>query len=186
MRKVLSLLAIFGMVFIGGFKMAEAATTDTFQITITINFIDMNLEDYLNADYGTWAIGQVAPSSVNTMAANGGGAGEEGILVDNNSNVSVDIECYVGDSGSWTLGAAIGADTYTLEAKDFAAWEVGPSPDFSSGVTQITATASPGNDIQTGLAANTDTYLYYRLTAPSSVSSGAQNTITVTVAATAS
>lgn len=183
MRKFLILLLILGTVFICGLKTAEAATTDTFQITITVKYISINLLNQAGADYGTWAIGMVAASTPSTMDSNAGGSGDEGILVDNTSNVAIDIKSYVNDPAGWTLGAAIGADQFTLEAKAFTAWQTGPTPNMTEAV-QITQIASPGADITTNLAANTDTYLYYRLTAPSSVTSGAQKTLTVTVDAT--
>ncbi|MEW5766709.1 MAG: hypothetical protein AB1797_03655 [bacterium] len=184
MRKFLILLLILGTVFICGLKRAEAATTDTFQITITVNYISINLLNQAGADYGTWAIGQVATSTASTMDSNNGGVGDEGIQVDNTSNVAIDIESYVSNTDGWTLGAAIGADQFTLAAKAFTAWQAGPTPNMT-GAVSITQTAGPGADITTNLAANTDTYLYYTLTAPSSVTSGAQKTLTVTVDATA-
>lgn len=168
-----AIVMMMGMAFT-----AQAATTDTFTITITINFIDINLRVYDDSgDYASWGIGQVVVSSANSMIE------AAGIMIDNTSNVAVDIESWVGDSGSWTLAGAIGADTYTLAAKTFAAPQTAPD---MTGEVAITQTASPGADITTGLAATTDQWIYYTLTAPSSVTSGLQNTITVTIAATAS
>ncbi len=162
----------------------EAATNDSFTITITVNYIGIVLQDQSAADYTTWAIGAVTGGSTNTMASNNGGVGDQGIQVVNTSNYATDIECWVSNAGSWSVGGAPGVDTFTLSAKAFDAWQAGPAPDMTAAVA-ITATASPGADIKTNLASATNTFLYYELGAPTEVSSPAQNTITVTVAATA-
>jgi hypothetical protein len=47
---------------------AVAATNDTFTITVTCNFIGINLRAYDDGgDYTTWAIGQQATSASVTM-----------------------------------------------------------------------------------------------------------------------
>ena len=64
----------------------EAATNDSFTITITVNYIGIVLQDQSAADYTTWAIGAVTGGSTNTMASNNGGVGDQGIQVVNTSN----------------------------------------------------------------------------------------------------
>jgi len=186
MFKKIVFLMLFAMVFLGFTQLADAQT-DTFLITITVNYLSVDLLDWTEVTaYGTWAIGNVATSSVNLMTAdNGGSVLEQGIYVDNASNTAIDVGCYVTNTLGWTLAGAAGADTYVLEVKDFTDWETGLNPDFAAGVTVVAATASPGTEFQNGLGATTETYIYFRLTAPSSDSSaGSQNTLTVTIEAT--
>ncbi len=177
MKRWLVLLTVIVMA-VGITCTAQAALTDTFTITITVNYIGINLRDNGDTtDYTTWAIGQVATSTASTMTQ------AQGIKLVNTSNTTLFIRSYATNTLSWTLAAAIGADTYKLEAKSFDASQA--SPDMT-GAVDITATASQGNVIKSSLAAGTNQWIYYRLTAPSSVTSPNANAITVTVEATLS
>ncbi len=157
---------------------AQAALTDTFTITITVNYIGINLRNNGDtADYTTWAIGQVATSAASTMTQ------AQGIKLVNTSNVALNVASFAANTLSWSLAAAIGADTYKLEAKSFDASQA--SPDMT-GAANILTTSSPGTNFKSNLAVSTNQWVYYRLTAPSSVTSPTANTITVTIEATAS
>jgi len=161
-----------------------AAASDTFQITITLENIDLSLLDYASASYSTWAIGTVALSSVSTMTANSGSSGEEGIHVDNSSTVSIDLECYsASNTHNWVLGNSPSTNQCVLRGKSFSSWQ--SSVDMSSAVT-VTQTGAPGADLVTNLGAATDRYLYFDFTAPSSVSTYTENTFTVTILGTSS
>ena len=181
MKKLLSILLILGMVSWLWVTTAYAATTDTFQITVTCNFLSINLRVYDDSgDYTTWAVGQKAENTATTMTE------AQGILVDNTSNASTDLSAWVStQAAAWTNAASAGADQYKLEMKCFAATQT--TPDLSTGTTVITSTGTPGEDIKTGLAATTDQFAYCKFTTPTSTTSGAQQTITVTIlSATAS
>jgi len=175
MKKLLCILLILGMVSWLWVNTAQAATTDTFQITVTCNFLAINLRNYIDSgDYTTWAIGQKAENTAIVMTE------IEGILVDNTSNVSTDLSVWVSTpAAAWTNAASAGADQYKLEMKCFASSQ--SNPDLSSGTFTITSTANPGNDIKTSLAATTDQWAYGKFTTPTSTSSGSQQTITVTI-----
>jgi len=175
MKKLLCILLILGMVSWLWVNTAQAATTDTFQITVTCNFLAINLRNTGDsADYTTWAMGQKAENTPTTMTQS------EGIKVVNTSNVSTDLSAWVSvPAAAWTNAAAAGANQYKLEMKCFAATQ--GSPDLSSGTTVITSTSTPGEDIKAGLAATTDQWAYGKFTTPTSTTSGAEQTITVTI-----
>lgn len=183
MRKAMGLVVSLGVMLlslIGPVKAWADTLTDTFQITITVNFLSIDLKDRAGAGYTTWAVGQVATSSTNLMDSNSGAAGDEGILVDNTSNEAVDLFCYATNTASWTLGSSVGSDQCVLKAKAFTGWQASPNPDMGSAVT-VTSTSAPGEEVQDNLAASTDSYFYYSLQAPSVCTTGGENTFTVTV-----
>ncbi|OGC11185.1 hypothetical protein A3K48_01500 [candidate division WOR-1 bacterium RIFOXYA12_FULL_52_29] len=184
MKKLLivSLAVLIAGLGVIGYKSAQAATSDNFTITITVAFIGISLKDYAAADYSTWAIGIVSTSSVATMESNSGSATEEGVQVVNDSNVAVDLAGYATNIAGWTLGSQ-GADTYILSVKGFDAWQAAPYPDMS-GATSISATTSPGTSIVTNIPSGDDKYTYFSIAAPTSVTVGGANTITVTLEAT--
>jgi len=175
MKKLLCTLLILGMVSWLWVNTAQADTTDTFNITVTCNFISINLKNYINSgDYTTWALGQKAENTPTTMTE------IEGILVDNTSNVSTDLSAWVSAQASgWTNESSAGADQYKLEMKCFDASQ--SSPNLSSGTFTITSTGTPGNDIKTSLAATTDQWAYAKFTTPTSTTTGSEKTITVTI-----
>jgi hypothetical protein len=190
MKKLLNVFLVLCLgvgLSVGVINAAQAATTDFFQITVTVGYISISLVDYAGANYTTWAIGALSTSGVATMAANGGSAGELGIMVSNESNVNIDLSSFATNSLGWTLVTGTpSANEYRLRAKAFAAWEAGPLPNLSTGATAIAATSSPGTSFVTGIGSGAERYTYYQFTAPSSVSTGGSNTITVTVEATGS
>ncbi|MBU0630271.1 MAG: hypothetical protein KKC80_05065 [Candidatus Margulisbacteria bacterium] len=185
MKKVLVFILIGLSVVLGvaGIRGAQAATSDSFTITITVGFIGISLKDYNLADYSTWAIGTVTGSSLNTMEAAGGVAGEEGILLANLSNVAIDLAGFATNTNGWSLGSQ-GVDAYILSARGFGAWQAATYPNMVSAVS-VTATSSPGTAIDPNISATTDRYIYFSVAAPTSVSVGGANTITVTLEATA-
>jgi hypothetical protein len=181
MKKLLCTLLILGIVSLLGINTAQAATTDTFQITITCNFISINLRNTGDtADYTTWAVGQKAENTATTMIQ------ADGIKVVNTANAATDLSAWVStQAANWTNQSAAGTDQYKLEMKCFDATQA--TPDLSTGTATITSTSTPGEDIKAGLAATTNQWAYVKFTTPTSTTSGSQQTITVTIlAATAS
>jgi hypothetical protein len=157
---------------------AVAATSDTFTITVTCNFIGINLRAYDDGgDYTTWAIGQQNTSASVTMTE------AQGIRITNTANVATDLSAWVTTTGPWTPAASVDTDKYKLEVKAYDATET--TPDLGTGATVITATSSTGDEFKTGLAANTNQWVYGKFTVPSGTSVGTQQTITVTILASA-
>lgn len=180
MKKVLTIFLLIGLILGGVVWVAHAATSDTFNITITVAYISIELKDRAGNDYTTWAIGTVNQGAVSTMDANGGDPGDKGILVSNESNVAIDLACWATNTLNWTLGSTPGENQCVLRARGFDNWQSGPYPNMD-GATTITATSSPGNTVDSNITNGDDRYWYYDLTAPTSVTSGAQNTFTVTI-----
>ncbi|MGB9613202.1 MAG: hypothetical protein ACPL4K_03385 [Candidatus Margulisiibacteriota bacterium] len=181
------ILAFVGILVLAGFlfyKAIWAATSDTFTITITVAYISIELKDYAGNDYDTWAIGTVGGGAISTMDANNGGPGEQGIKVSNESNVAIDLSSYATNTLSWTLESSPGENQYVLRAKGFDTWQASSEPTMSSAVT-ILSNSDPGTNVETNVSASTHRYWYYDLTAPTSVTSPSQNTITVTIKASA-
>jgi hypothetical protein len=159
---------------------AVAATTDTFTITVTCNFIGINLRNNADAaDYTTWALGQLATGASAVDMTQG-----QGIKLVNTANVQTDITAYVSSqAANWTNDTAAGADKYLLALKAFD--DTQATPDLA-GAVAITGTSAPGQSVKAALAANTNQFVYAQFTVPTSTTSGAQQTIVVTIVATAS
>ncbi|HSV27610.1 MAG TPA: hypothetical protein VLH60_06930, partial [Sedimentisphaerales bacterium] len=157
-----------------------AVTSDTFTITVTCNFIGINLRTHDNAsDYATWAIGQLGVGQSVSMTET------QGIMVVNTANINTNLSARIStEAGAWTAGNAAGANTYRLELKAFDATQA--APDMAAGTTSIIATASAGNVFESNLPGFTNQWVYGRFTLPTSTSTGAQQTITVTILASAS
>lgn len=178
-------LLLLAAVVAGGVGIAQAATSGNFTITITVNYIAVALLAQGGGAYGTWAIGSVNGSTVSTMESNEWGLGDQGVRVANTSNVSIDLATYATNTRGWALhGTTPAEDRCVLKATSEASAPADTYPDMS-GAAAVTATGSPGTNIALEVAATTDQYLYYSLTAPTSVTNPAANTITVTVEATA-
>ena len=183
MKKFLVLLFFLGLAAVYMASPVFAAPSDTFYITVTISNIDISLLDGDGSPRGTWEVGTVALNTTTTMDANAGTEpAEDGVHVDNNSNVTIDLECSADDTESWAFAGSPGSDQCALLAKAFTSWQSAGLPDMSGAVT-VPETGSTV-DVDTGVPANTDRYFYYSLTTPTSVSTYNQNTITVTVTGT--
>ena len=173
MRKLISILVMLGMVFISMAvtKSAYALTTDTFTITVTVNYIEINLRNAGDtADYTTWAIGQLATSGDKTMADT------EAVRVKyGTSSQHTDIQSYVStECSAWLINATPAADKYELVAKGSAT--TAPS---MSGATVLNSGALQTITGATDISA--DHYLYYKFFAPTSTGVGTLQTITITV-----
>lgn len=184
MKKFLPIFLFVGVIVFGiniG-SIAEAATSDTFNITITVNYFEMQIVQYDQAWDGTaytaWAIGNVATSSSTTMTE------AQGVkVVLGTTSQTIDIQTHVSNEGSsWTVGASSAADVYAILAKGYAATQGTPS---ATGGTQLTTSAQ---DVVggTSIASAASTWIYYQFDTPTSVSTGAQQTIEITLAIVAS
>jgi len=175
MKKLICILLILGMVSWLWVNTAQAATTDTFQITVTCNFLAIVLKDYTGTtDYTTWAIGQQAENTPTTMTQT------EGIMVDNTSNVATDLSAWVSEQATnWTNGASAAENVYKLEMQCFSSSQTNPNLDTP--VTITATTEGSANEIKDNLSATTDQWSYAKFTTPTSTASGSQQTITVTI-----
>jgi hypothetical protein len=177
MKKFVSLLLIFALTLGGfvGFNRAEAAETDTFNITITCQYIEITLKQTdESTSYDTWAIGTVATSSDNEMAAG------DGIYVDRGTtSINIDLQGKVTtDATDWSIGGSAGADTYALKGEG----TIGSGAvDFSSATA---LDASEYKDIHDATDVSANHWLYFELLAPTSTTTGSEQTITVTIKAT--
>lgn len=149
----------------------SAGTSDTFNITVTGEYIWI---DILNA---SWTIGTVlCPSSTWTNETNS-------FIEANMSNcsVAVDLKLQItSDAADWTSAAGAadpGADVYRLNASDCDPATPSWVPDAMGGTQVIVASATT---IEASLAAGNDQLFDLRFDAPTTTSSGDEQTITVT------
>jgi len=158
------------MLFVVGITKAEAAA-DTFTITVTCNFIEVNLRNTVDdADYGTWAVGSLATSGTDTMTDT------EGVrAVRGTSSQNTTLQSHVsGEATDWTIGGTISSDVYKLEVEGTSA-AAAPAMAGTNVLTTTTQTITTATNL------TADWYLYYKFTAPSATTTGDQQSITVTV-----
>ena len=178
MKKLLSIFLIAGIVCVTFPGEASAATSATFNITVTVNFMEMQIVQHDQAWDGTtytaWGIGSMATSSTNTMAQTDGVK-----VVLGSTSQTLDIQSHVSDEGTaWTVAAAADANQYAIMAKGYDATQASPS--VAAG-TQLTTSAL---DVigATAVASGADRWLYYDFDSPTSVGTGTQQTIVITIA----
>jgi hypothetical protein len=184
MKKFISLLIVLTLLFGGfvGLNQAEADTTDTFTITVTVQFMEMQIvahdAEWDGTAYTTWALSTMATSATKTMTET------EGVkVVLGTTSQTVDIQSHVSDQGAaWTVGSEAAAGVYAIMAKGFAATQA--TPDVTGG-TQLTTEALDVTGA-TAVEDGADTWLYYDFDSPTSVATGEEQTITITVAIEAS
>jgi len=178
MKKLLSIFLIAGIVCVAFPREASAASSGTFNITVTVNFMEMQIVQYDQAWDGTtytaWAIGSIATSVTSTMTES------DGVKVAlGSTSQTIDIQSYVSNEGAaWTVDATAAADKYAIMSKGYSATQVSPS--VASG-TQLTTSAQDVTGA-TAVASGADTWLYYDFDSPTSVATGAEQTIVITVA----
>ena len=180
MRKFLSILVMLVMVVVSMAvsKSAYAATTDTFTITVTVNYIEMQIVLYDQVwggtEYTTWPIGSLATDSTDTMIE------AEGVkVVLGTTSQTVDIQSHVSNQGvAWTVAAAHNANVYAILAKGYSTTQATP---VTTGGTQLTTGALDVTGA-TAVASGAARWLYYSFDSPTSTITGAEQTITITVA----
>lgn len=176
MKRVLGLLVALGIMFaaIGGLTTAWAAETGQFTITVTVNFLEVSLKDTTDTDaYITWAIPQMSTAASEPMA------NLSGVYVNlGTTNANVDINTWISSTAAttWVVADSPGADTYSLiatgtsVATDVTVWTGATSLDTSTHATIISGTST-----------SVSNFLYYKFYSPTSTTTGAQQTITITV-----
>lgn len=151
------LICMTALALIAGVAMkAEAALSDDITVTVTLQNISVSVSP------DTWPMGTVAASSVITQSC----------TATNGGNVNEDLDIKVTDSNDWAAAAAAGANQFAMDFQ------------LSGGSTWTNITTG-GVDLVDPLAPGTQDFTL-RFTAPDAGSAYAQQTITVTVSASAS
>ena len=165
-------------------KNTEAAVTDDVYVTVTVDIVSVSV------DTTTWAIGQIAPSSINISSD---------ITVTNDGNRQEDYSLNLAYTGGWTPSAddSAGADEFammavfttesmgTLEDADFATTDVVVTglTGASTTVFAIDADAAGVKGYDVAAAATRTMHLNFR--APTSNTVALEQTVSVTVTAAA-
>ena len=178
MKKLISMFLVAGLMICGMVVNASAGTSDTFGISASIDntTLSITLQDTAETpgDYTTWAIGSKAVNTATTMTS------AQGIKIVVVTSFPIDINAAAGTSaggGSWTADTAAGSSKYKLELKPFSAQEATPS--LESGATVIAATATEFDPI----VSSGSRWAYAKFTTPTVTTSGAAQTVTVTITA---
>ena len=144
------LICMTALAMIAGVAMnAEAATSDNISITVTLANISVSVTP------DTWAMGTIAPSSVETQAC----------VATNDVEVTEDFKIAVSNSGDWTAGGTAAENVFVMK----------------EGATVLSGTPAT---LATGVAGSGGTKAFdLEFTAPSPGSVYTEQTITVTVSA---
>jgi len=138
-------------------------TSDTFDITVSGEYI------WIDITNASWAIGTVSMSSVSYTNE----TGETFIADMDNTTVNTDLKLQItADAATWssaTAGNGAGVDTYRLNAS-IDIWS-------ASDVQIVTASATT---ISTSITAGNNETFDLRFDAPTSTSTGGQQSLTVT------
>jgi len=185
-RKIIGLLLILGMAVTAmAIPNIAEADDDTFTITVTCGFVELTLklaDD--SAAYTSWPIGTVATSATPAMIGGTGTEANKCILanVGTSSSAATLSAQITGAATNWTDHATtIGEDVYVLKM------DSDPGYTLPATWTDTIVSASDTNLTNaTGIAAGTDSYLFCQFLAPSSTTTGSQQTITITITITAS
>lgn len=158
---VLTAVSLFAMFAIQ--PVSADQPTDTFDITMTGEFL------WIDITNATWAIGTVALGS-HTYTNE---TGKTFIADIDNCTVNIDLSLQItSDGATWNDGATPGADTYRLNAS------------INTWVAECLLSETSDTVISSDYAFGTNETFDLRLDAPTSGTSGAQQTITVTATIT--
>jgi hypothetical protein len=157
---MIAVAAVFAMVLVtGNSLMAAPQLSDSFTITVTVQYLNVTLRNEADdADFTAWDLGTL--KALDTAYAMGA---TQGVRVKYSTNVSIDIETLVSAEGNWTVGGAVGVDTFKLEA-DISDT---PSEFVASDLVLTDAAQAIAADVAAG---NESKYIYYQLTTPNDVS----------------
>ncbi len=156
MKKLLTIMMALALVVVGAGVMKAEAATSD-GITITVTFQSVSVT--VSPD---WSIGIVTTGATSTQAC----------TATNNGNVNEDLTVAVSNSADWTVGVS-GADTFKM---DF---------NLDGGSTWTNLPSTSAVSLSTGVVPG-DLDFWLQFTAPTSSSSTDQQSLTVTVAASAS
>jgi len=160
----ISLFSLFSFLIVSGFPV-QAASTATVTATVTVQNISVSVSD------GTVAYGTL---SLNTSA---GTNGSDTQTATNNGNVTETLLIKGQNTAAWTLAATAGSDQYRHMFCTSSC--ASPTTNYTA---LTTSNQTLGSSIATSGTATFDLYL----TSPTSSSSYTQQSVDVTVTATAS
>jgi len=179
MQKIISLLLILGMAVtaVAIPNIAEAATTDTFTITVTISYLEIALRNIADAaDFTTWDLATKAVNTVTTMAD------ADGILVKVGNSSAYKLTGEITTGCDWTAGASdtTSADTYLLAMQGASAATCPGDMTVAGAATAMIEASATDIANATGAAA-TNSWLYCSHKTPLTTTFGTLQTITVTI-----
>lgn len=149
------------------YSVAFASTTATVAATVTVQNISVSVSDGSVA-YGT--LGQNTTQDTCTGQLN------DLQTVTNNGNVNEDFAIKGQDSSNWTLAATAGSDQYVQKFKN------GACATFSDG----TALTTSNQSLATGIASSETASLNLQINTPNPSTVFTQQSVDVTITATAS
>lgn len=170
MRKTVRLLAVAVGGLLGGMATsASAGSSADINVTVTVRMLSVSV------DSNAWALGVVnaGEKKVATSA----------ITITNDGNAAEDFTLKGANSANWTLDTAAGANKFALYARMQTAQPA--EADFGAG-DQLTTSSVAADGTKFGgggydVAASGTQKLWMRFDVPTSSTSAAQQTITVTV-----
>jgi len=167
MKKTISLLfAFLGLIALAALTLTattQAATSATVNATVTVQNISVSVSD------GTVSYGTLAVNSSQDTTASGLSDTQ---TATNDGNIAEDLQIRGQDTGNWTLAAAAGADQYVHQ--------------FSTNAgSSWTALTTNNQLLSDALASSGDQDFDLKITTPTSTSVFTEQTVSVTVVATA-
>jgi len=158
MKKLIIVLAALALIASFGVMQAEAATSDTIAVTVTLQNVSVSI-----TAGDPWAIGFIAPGGVATKTP---------CTALNDGNVQEDLTIAVTDSGNWTAGAAAAVNVFAMDLGP----AVGPyDTNITTGGVTLTNDLAASGSYNFGLEFN----------APTTGSNLTAQSITVTITAAA-
>ncbi|MBF0433467.1 MAG: hypothetical protein HQK83_19475 [Fibrobacteria bacterium] len=153
-----TLIALVALVlFVGAGAKLQAATSDQITITVTLEVISVSVTP------DSWDIGVIKASETPV---------QDPCVATNDGNVTEDLTISVGNSGDWTVGTVAAENVFVLD--------YGPAGgDYTSNIT------AAGVSLKGNLDADATHSFGLEFNPPTSSTSKAQQTITVTISASA-
>ena len=177
MQKIIGLLLILGMAVTAvAIPNIAEAVDDTFDITVTISFLTITLRDSGDSEaYGTWALGAMSLEGTKTMVKT-----TDEIYVDVGESSAYTLSGKVTSETDWAANATIGTDLYVL--KLMGAAEAAAAPEVATSGTVMETSGGSAQAISGGTGAlGVDIRLYAHFMAPDETTTGAEQTMTVTI-----
>ncbi len=176
MRKLLGTMLIASALVIGAAPMAMAANPATISVTVTIQNLSVSAS---------------GPVAFGTVVAGTQTVSTSGSTVLNDGNVTETYSLSLTNPGGWTATqAAPGAEEYALNAQFNSAAPTGASFGYANHAlstlsTAASATKFAGNQTGLSVPVSSSRSLWFRFDAPSSTAVTTQQTISVTLTASA-
>ncbi len=177
-----------GLFALGGTAKVIAAPTDTINVLVTVDVVSISITS------ATWSVGQVTPGSTNISP---------GMLVQNDGNRQEDFSMALTYAGSWTINTSsgVGSNLFALMGMFTTTPEgsitngmfgetdgnddVIDGSDTGGSATMYARTAEADSAKGFNIAASGTRTLFLNFRAPSANTVSAQQSMTVTVTATA-